>query len=154
MLCALLGAASLVSCRGKVLDLGNDDPSPTTDLAGECIPPSQIKRTFATHEDLASALRGRWFRCRGVERGILFFPGIEFTDTDWFGLVDDGTGKYVRSADPAQRGIWYAEAPLTLHVRFENRSTQTLVLLFSTELSHFSVERSTFDTVDVGYVRQ
>jgi hypothetical protein len=153
ILCVVLG-----SCRGSLLEVGNDDPPPVDvppDLAERCRPLPGTARTFESSSALERALIGRWFRCRGVASGILYSAAIELTDNhEWFALIDDGKGALVRAKDPARHGRWTGQAPLTVAIGFENLAVQTLVVVFDPDGRHFTVAHSTFENVDVAYVRE
>lgn len=153
MLCVALGA-----CQGAVLEVGDDDPPPVAvprDLVTRCRPPPPNARTFDSVDAMKTALVGRWFRCHGVGAGILYPPAIELAAADrWFSLIDDGSGALVRGKDDALHGTWGLEPPLTLNIAFANRARQTLVVLFDPDGRHLSVARSTFESVDVRYVRE
>lgn len=146
-------------CEGHALNVGDDAPPPLVvppDVASRCKPSPTTARTFATSAELEAALVGRWLRCRGVDSGALFAPGIELTAdfNRWYELVDDGSGALTRSTADTASGHWTVEAPLTLNLFFGNNARQTLVVLFDPDGLHFSVERSTFDAADVGFVHE
>lgn len=93
--------------------------------------------------------------CHGIGPGALYAAGIELNqDGDWFALVENGSGALVQATDDAHRGRWGAGPPVTLQFRFENAAQQTLVVLLEQDGTHFSVARSTFETVNIGYVRE
>ena len=153
-----LGGLPLGACRGKVLELGDDELPPLAipaELSKRCKAAPTTARTFDTSAALNQALMGRWLRCRGADAGVLFSPGIEFASgSELYELVDDGTGTLVRATADARKGSWAGQPPVTVRVAFSNKAQQTLVVLFDPDGLHLSVERSTFDSVDVGYVHE
>jgi hypothetical protein len=159
ILSSLLGG-----CQGEVLEVGDDAQPPVVvpvDIADRCPKTSPTPRRFDSEESMLAALAGRWIRCRGVAEGVLFPPGLELTldrdpglAPDWYSLVDDGAGALVRALDDAHRGAWAPQPPLTLVFQFGNRARQELVVLLDESGTRLTVARSTFESVDVAYIRE
>lgn len=170
-----MALVAFASCRGEVLDIGSD---PARDDAGvaevsvgdatevvtlpeavraRCEAPGSIEVPGGDRTN--ALLVGRWVRCRGDGRGALHFNGIEFSELDaelsapWFALAHVENGRYARSTNPAERGRYVAEPPVSLRVRFENGSETTWVLVFDAEAQRFRVVRDLVSAVDVVYVK-
>jgi hypothetical protein len=104
---------------------------------------------------MRAALVGTWVRCRGIAEGVLGGDGLQLgADKKWTMLVDDGAGTLVAVNDPARRGIFVVQPPISVGLLASNGSEQSLVVLLDGTGRRMNVARSTFDPVDVGYVRR
>lgn len=104
---------------------------------------------------MLAAIAGTWVRCRGTADGVLAGDGVVLSaEGTWAMLLDDGTGSLVPVDDAARRGIFAVLPPVSLSLQADNASRQSLVVLLDATGRRMNVVRSTFDPVDVGYLRR
>lgn len=104
---------------------------------------------------MRAALVGTWARCRGSADGILAGDGFELTaDGTWTMLVADAAGNLAPVDVAARRGRFALVPPVSVSLAASNDSRQSLVVLLDGTGQRMNVVRSTFDPVDVGYVRR
>lgn len=150
--------AVVTACDGEILHLGDDDRPPLSvdpALLAQCAPAGETTRRFDSEVALRAALVGRWLRCRGQDTGVLYFPGIEFTDRgEWYALEGDGATGLVRATNAARHGSFNSFGTATLLLQFADLQSQSLVLLFDESGRKMSVVFSTTKPVDVSFVRE
>lgn len=169
-LAVVVGLALTSACEGELLHVGDDvrrsatsegEESPPlkvdSALLARCPDPSETTRRLSDEPDVASSeLEGRWVRCRGNGRGVVFNSGLELRGPGgaWFGLEESPLG-LVRSRLADRRGSFWTDGS-SIRFTFESKLEEdTVVVLVDASGTKMTAVYSDYEgPLEVTYVHE